>query len=244
MNDPALSTRLLNIANSALFRPPGSEPLADLRQVVMRIGFKEIRNIAMASAVVRLVGNIPHRLFNRTEFLRHCIATSLIAIHLGQKLRHQYPALKSDELHLGGLLHDLGKIFLDAEFPEQLEECISLSMHHRLPLVEAERLVMELTHDELGEYLCRQWELPPVARHSIRYHHNPAGAPAEHRITIMLINMANYLANVSDLGNSGDFTRPVFDQTVWKQTGTAPNDFLACVEEARKQVDEIMQLFV
>jgi HD-like signal output (HDOD) protein len=50
--DPALTTQVLRVSNSAAFRHPGVEPVRDLRQALVTIGLDELRVMAGAMALL------------------------------------------------------------------------------------------------------------------------------------------------------------------------------------------------
>ena len=60
----------------------------------------------------------------------------------------------------GGLMHDLGKVVLAANFDEQYSGAQSLARKQKLPLWEVEKEIFGATHGEVGAYLLGLWGMP------------------------------------------------------------------------------------
>jgi putative nucleotidyltransferase with HDIG domain len=210
--DPAICARILKTVNSPLFsRGAGEE--RSLRNAITRLGFREVKNIALSTSVFNMFAGVPNRLFDRTCFWRHCFATSLVAIEISR--RHPpMRSLRSDELHLAGLIHDLGKMILDAYFPDLFETALRVALQGRMPLHEAEQAALGIDHAEIGFRIAETWRLPSCATETIRFHHDPESASDEFRDLVRVVHFANYIANVEEIGAGGDSTAPVFRREV------------------------------
>jgi putative nucleotidyltransferase with HDIG domain len=216
-SDPAICARILKTVNSPLFNRGGGEDRS-LQNAITRLGFREVKNIVLSTSVFNMFAGVPDRLFDRTCFWRHCLATSLISIEIAR----QHPplhSLRADELHLAGLIHDLGKMILDAYFPELFETALRVSVQERLPLFEAEQAALGIDHGEIGCEVAKTWHLPPFAVETIRHHHDPEASAQESRNLVRVVHLANYLANTQELGAGGDMAAPVFRRDVRELLG-------------------------
>lgn len=115
--DPVLSARLLKIANSAAMSNAGH--ISDIRTAVTRIGFNMVYNTAVSIAMNQLLGvKLPAPLRTQLDELwLHSVQVAAIAHVLAKKLTRINP----DEAMLGGLLHDIGKIYVlmrAGEYPD------------------------------------------------------------------------------------------------------------------------------
>lgn len=237
-NDPSISTQILKTVNSPIFSGGGGRT-KDLKSAITRLGFKEVKNIALSTSVFKMFEGVKSALFDRKGFWEHCLCSSLAAIELASV--SGFKRVPRDELHLAGLLHDVGKIILDAYFPELFEKSLTLSFHQKVPLFEAERLTMGIDHGELGAIVADRWKLPPMAIDAIRHHHDPSSAPDEHRRIIDLVHMANYVANSQELGTSGDFATPVFKREIWESLDLSPEAMKTVVDSVVAQEGELLQ---
>ena len=221
-DDPALSTRILRLVNSALYA--GAEPTASVQLAVSRIGMEGLRNLAIAVSVFQSFQPGPKDAFDRKEFWKHCLLCGVAATILFRKARsqmsHFYP---DDVLHLSGLVHDIGRIVLDEHFHTEFVAAMAARDQTMAPLIEMERKFIGTDHAEVGAWLANRWKMVPAVVQAIRWHHEPESAEPECRDLVRLINAANYICNFQQLGWSGD-TTPEFLPMAWEKLGISPAD--------------------
>ncbi len=241
-NDPAISTQILKTVNSPLFAIGGSK-VTTLHTAITRLGFREVKNIALSTSVFKMFDGVKSTLFDRKSFWKHCLCVSLASLELGALMRDKRRFPK-DELHLAGLIHDIGKIILDAHFADVFEDALKLAMTAKLPLYEAERLILGIDHAELGHLIAEKWNLPPIANAAITYHHEPENAPEEFRSIVNIVHMANYIVNTQDLGTGGDLAAPVFKRQVLEALDLNAVDVQSVVKSvAEKEKDLSSSMF-
>jgi HD-like signal output (HDOD) protein len=147
-SEPALAARLMQLANSAALNP-GNRRLTDLRTAVSRIGFNMARSAAIAFAMSQLrraeaYKGVAVPLAELWEHSTHVAAMS----HVVAK---RFTRLNSDMAMLGGLLQDVGKLYLltrAVRYPNVLADAGSY-----------QRLVAEW-HARLARAILHNWELP------------------------------------------------------------------------------------
>jgi len=176
--------------------------------------------------------NSKGKLFDMKEFWKHSMFTSLVAIEIGKKLPEL--KLKSDELHLSGLLHGIGKIILDSHFSEDFEKSMSLALHGNLPLYQAEEIVMGISHCELGYMVALNWNLPAAAVNTIRFYHTPSEAPEEYQAVAQVINIADYIVSTQDFGINGETTTPNLNKSVWDSLGLTAEAVQEVIESVKE----------
>lgn len=145
-SDPALSTRLILMANSAMMR--GQTNIEDLKQVVSRLGLKMIRDLVTSIVVKQMfVSNSPVTEKRLRESWEH--STSVAAIcHV---LAAQYTKIPPEQAMLAGLVHDIGAlpIITKAEkYPELLADKELL-----------DKIIYKL-HTTLGRIILTAWGFP------------------------------------------------------------------------------------
>lgn len=103
--DPALSARLIKVANSPVTR--GSSPIHSMRDVVVRMGLKMTRSLVLSFCAAQLFKTQHPVLKNQMKkFYAHSIEIASICYSLGTRI----DSLQADELLLAGLVHDIGVI--------------------------------------------------------------------------------------------------------------------------------------
>ena len=90
---------------------------------------------------------------NRSKFWEHSIATAVAG---GVVARVRLPKARSapDEAFVGGLLHDLGALFLDCYFPVQYAVAMAYAAREKKTSREAENMVLGLDHVMVGRRIA------------------------------------------------------------------------------------------
>ena len=103
ITDAALSTRLLKVANSALYR--GRIPTETIQMAVSRLGLTLVRNLVTSLVMEQMFQATSNRLDKRLHVLwEHSREVSAIS----QMLASKQAGIKNDEAMLAGLIHNIG----------------------------------------------------------------------------------------------------------------------------------------
>ena len=112
--DPALTARLLRVANSAAFSR--GDPVTSVGAAIGRLGMGHVRSLCLAGGVVRAFGDASQRLDHK-RYWEHSAAVGLVAERLSS-LSKRYAQVDGSEAYTAGLLHDVGLLIVDQFFPE------------------------------------------------------------------------------------------------------------------------------
>lgn len=144
--DPALSTRLLKVANSALYR--GRHPVESVQMAVSRLGLTMVRNLVTSLVMEQMFQATSNRLEKRLHDLwEH--STEVAAI--SQVIAAKQAGIKADEAMLAGLIHSIGvlPILMKAEeSPNILQNSALLDN------------LIESLYPRIGEAILRSWKFP------------------------------------------------------------------------------------
>lgn len=182
--DPAISSKILSVANSAFYGFPSTSNFM-LHDAIMRIGTDTVKNIAVGISVLTLFGSCKtaeeyKRLFN------HSVTVGLTVQLLNKKFR----AKISGDILIDGLLHNLGYLLMNSYFPETYQEITSL-LEDNIPPLDAEKKILNCTHGEIGYWLAEQWKLPDTILDINLYHHAPSLAKRNMK-RVAIIHIADY----------------------------------------------------
>ncbi|HDY85167.1 hypothetical protein LCGC14_1604300 [marine sediment metagenome] len=146
ITDPALSTRLLKVANSALYR--GRVPVESVQMAVSRLGLKMVRNLVTSLVMEQMFQATSNRLEKRLHDLwEH--STEVAAI--SQVIAAQQVGIKSDEAMLAGLIHSIGvlPILMKAEdSPAILQDSAQLD------------ILIDSLYPRIGAAILKSWKFP------------------------------------------------------------------------------------
>jgi len=118
LSEPALTARLLRIANSVALRR-GPMEITDVRTAIARMGFDMVQNVAISFAAREAFRSPPGTSLGREldQLRRFSVRVATNAYVLARNTPNQ---LKPDEAMLAGLLHAMGKFYIITrigEFP-------------------------------------------------------------------------------------------------------------------------------
>jgi len=207
--DPALSSKILKLVNSAYYGFP--RQISTITHALVILGFAEIRNIAFTISVVRTFWNSSgFEIFDREKFWNHSLGCALAAKTLAKTLRYRV----SGKAFTVGLIHDIGKIILDQYMHPSFAEILSKVHSEQMSMWEAEKIILGFTHAEIGAYLARKWSLPEEIEEAIRYHHTPQKATISPELTAT-IHLSDILTRMKSVGSGGDETIPPIQSSIW-----------------------------
>jgi putative nucleotidyltransferase with HDIG domain len=216
-SDPSLSARLLALTRRANV---GVEAKTVQRAVVL-LGLETVRNLVLS---VQTFEAFPHRReqsgtrFNRLEFWKHSLAVGCAAKLLAERCGGK--PVRPEEAFICGLLHDIGKIAMDACFPKSYDRVIARVEDRAGCLADVEREMFGLDHALAGSRLAAHWRLPAMITESVWLHHNsPATTPGRLAFPghVRLVQVADRLARHMRIGYSGNH---VVDEPLWESIAT------------------------
>jgi putative nucleotidyltransferase with HDIG domain len=144
--DAALSARLLQVANSPLYR--GRQEIDRLSMVISRLGNKLVRNLVTSQVMKQMFQATNDMVDQRLRAVwEHSVQVAAIA----RALAGQTPGVEPDQAMLGGLLHDIGTlpILYRAEERDELLETPGLLDH-----------LIESLHTRIGGAILKHWKFP------------------------------------------------------------------------------------
>jgi putative nucleotidyltransferase with HDIG domain len=192
--DPGLTSRYLKLSNSVVF---GGKSITNIDEALVRIGMVEIKRIAMAIGVIDRIKHLRVKV-DWSLFLLH----SLLTARLTECLAGAYRPSTGKE-YLAGLLHDIGKLFLEHYFPQEFEAVMLRAIERNCSMYEVEKQLVGITHAEISAALCEKWALHREICRSVRFHHEPdspfnkdPSSPEEQTLLAICVCVADAAANM------------------------------------------------
>jgi HD-like signal output (HDOD) protein len=172
--DVAITAKLLQMINSAFFGLPThvESPL----HAVKLLGLETVQSLVLTAGVFSQVQDPQLPGLSVESIHRQSIVVGTSAKHLAGAFglnRRQV-----DDAFMAGMLHDVGKLVLLANFSEELRQALRLAEQESIPLHQAEKKVMGVGHAEIGAYLLSLWGLPDSILEAVALHQAPRQAPA------------------------------------------------------------------
>lgn len=194
--DQTIAARVLKISNSALYGL--RHEVTGLQQAIMVLGFKTIRSLVLSVSTKSL-----HKKFGMTEKMiwdhsvGAAIAAKMISADLGSDVK--------DIAFIGGLMHDMGKVFMNNETPEAFSEVMMKMYNEGVESIRAEEDIYGYTHAEIGSKVIAKWGLSPVLVKILDMHHLHSTSLEDIGDSLVAqgtacVNLADYICKVLGIG--------------------------------------------
>lgn len=189
--DPELSTRVLRIANSAMY---GLQvPVLDPRHAASVLGLNRLHSIVIQAAAVGAFGKKTTKDPIFKKHWKHSILVADICRDMGARAKN--PDLMSpEELHISGLLHDAGRAVFIERMSKEYGAMLKEAEDTGTPISVIEHREFGMTHAQMGSKLVQAWKMPRSLSQTIAFHHNPWKV-AKAIPSAVLISVADRLAH-------------------------------------------------
>ncbi len=186
--DPALSANILKLVNSAFYGLPRKIEL--INHAVSFVGTSGIKSLAICACVHEVFPKPRKKsIFNLKQFWWHSLRCAFLAKLIAAE---KQDAGQSDEAFLAGLLHDIGKVVLWANFRTAYETMVERCSPNT-DLLLAGEANMGATHAEIGAWLLERWKLEPMIADCVRYHHEQIDRITHALTMVQIVHVANLL---------------------------------------------------
>ncbi len=187
--DMGMTAKMLQMVNSSFFGLP--RHISDPSQAVILLGLDTVRALVLTIGLFSKFDTAALSTLHVEDIYRHSIKTGAIAKLIAKSEDPDKELV--DNAFMTGLLHDLGKLVLAANFPDTCREILELSRHGEISFHEAEAEKLGATHAEVGAYLLGLWGLPEDIVEGVAFHHNPGGCAAKVFSPLTAVYAANIL---------------------------------------------------
>jgi len=233
--DQGLTARLLKLANSPLF---GFSKVDSIQRAATLLGTREVRDLALA---VTLVGHLrkvnladEQRLKNHW---RHSISCAVVARNFAFYLRE--PAV--ERFFVAGILHNIGRLVLCVQLPEDVETAFKQGMSSDLPLHLIEQKIFGFDHAALGALLLETWNVPNTITRMVAWHHQPTATHLCGK-DAGIIHLADLVCQAFGWGPDPGIPATPLDPKAWDLLALPIKALDAVISQSEPQLVEIMNI--
>ena len=187
--DQAIAAKVLRVVNSAYYGVQGR--VSSVGQAVVILGTKQVKNLVLSAAAM---STMQASSSSHTDALRsfwvHSYATAAAA-QLVAKIK-DLPTVDVETVFVGGLLHDVGRLFLLTHFPDLYDKALARAGEAGGGLEEIERLMFGAGHSEIGAAVAAKWSLPDQLIEIVRDHEGPLSDDCS--VPVMVVHAADAMA--------------------------------------------------
>ncbi len=236
-NDPAITTKLLRLANSAYF---GLATRIDtVPRAVSMLGTQEVHDLVLATSVVQSFAGLQNEVMDMQRFWRKSVVSAIAAKELALRCN----VLDSDSAFVAGLLRDIGHLFIYQKLPQLAMQAQQLHLQRHIPLYQAEDSIMGTNYAKVGAEAMRRWKLPENLWEPTEFHVEPGLADDGVLIT-SLVHIAGVVAEAVDIEEEmRDAIRHV-DPYAWQETGLDTEDVIALPDKLVDELNTVLNLLL
>jgi HD-like signal output (HDOD) protein len=173
--DPSLSSEVLRLANSPLYRM--RTEIKSILHGLSMVGLNAIRNMVLTSSVWHMVSAARRPDLVRMAW-RHNLATALLCEEMADR------RMEKNTAYTAGLMHGIGQLALIGAYANEYGCVLQYVADQHARLMDAERIVFGVDHCQVGRNLLTEWRLPGQLVESAGGHHYPQAANFETTVVV------------------------------------------------------------
>lgn len=162
--DPAITAKLLKVANSGFYATPRT--IADLYEAITLLGMDMVQALVLAA---HLYDQLPLPGLNLDVLWKHSIAVATLAKEIAAESGASRATVSV--CAIAGLLHDIGELIFLANAPDPYYAMVRRANGDERVLLQMELEQFGVGHPELGALILSLWGLPETVVQAIAYHH-------------------------------------------------------------------------
>jgi HD-like signal output (HDOD) protein len=187
--DPALTTRMLRLSNSAFFRV--SRRIGNADEAVALLGLTHVRSLVMAAALGSGFKNVPG--IDLKQFWRYSLRVADISRSLAGLLRQN-----EGNAFTAGLIHGIGILIMHIAMPDRVAPLNMQTPALDLHRAAAEKAVFGYCYAEVGAGMIEKWQFPPEMVSALGNQIEPFEGEAYDPLAGVL-NLASWRARAEEL---------------------------------------------
>ena len=234
--DPALSSKILRVANSPLY--PFSKKIESLHQALMVLGLNATISLALSFSLFKSLQTTKGSGLDYALYWKRALVAGTASRALGKICK----VAELEELYLAGLLQDLGMLALDLVFPDLYSSYKSPQTDHA-SLLSYENQVLGITHGAVGSWLLTQWNFPDRLRLAVGGSDDPSRIPIhdERAPFTCCVGLSGGIAEIFFRETTDEYIQDLKTQAQ-SLLGLSPESLLEVLENIKAQLPEIERL--
>lgn len=231
--DPALTARVLRVANSPFYGFKGE--ISTIDRAIVVIGFDEMKSILLSTNIVNMFKKKQNH-FSYNKFWQYSVTTAIIARFVAKTHKHNM----CGDAFVSALLHEIGILIIDQYFPKEFEEIIK-NVNSKKTLLASEVMTLGVNHKDVGCWLVEKWNLPSQFSDVLQHYDSPELAD-KNKLLCSIVHLSIYLTKKMKAGATLD-TELKISETIWSIFETngiliTPDDEDTLMEKIRGEIEK------
>ncbi len=233
--DPALTAKMLKVANSGIFACNGE--ISNINRAIAVLGTNTIKSISLSFVIAaEFVGN-KNTGFDYDNFWR-CSVMAAISAELLSKVLHY----KNDDIFVTTLLRDIGMLVISLTKGEEYNALLKEAHAGDANLLELEKKKYGFDHQLVSYALLTDWNIPESVTEPILYHHQPQKSSEIYQKPVEIINYAEQLSAIYNEEGTAEKAR-LLQQNLIEQYTIEDSQVAELLDEVATRSSEILELF-
>jgi putative nucleotidyltransferase with HDIG domain len=205
VKDPGITAQLLKLVNSAFFGL--CREVSSPSEAVAYLGIETMKALVLG---VHAFGSFDGRKlpgFSLESLWSHSLEVGAVARRIMEL--EGVSRNSAEESFVAGMLHDIGKLVLAVNLPEDYKKTLAISTAERIAVCDAEEQVFGANHADVGGFILSLWGLPARVVEAITYHHNPESSATTAMAPLVAVHVADCAVNLrASLHNESTVREP------------------------------------
>jgi HD-like signal output (HDOD) protein len=194
--DIGVTAKILKLVNSAFFGLQRKVSSTD--DAVSYLGIATIKALVLAVSAFAPFEKRRACAISVETLWAHSLAVAAGARQIGDDTGAR--SKDASEIFVAGLLHDVGKLALASNLPDEYAAVLQSSRDQCVPLHFAEEARFGANHATVGGYLLSLWGLPDAVVSAISFHHQPKLIRGDDHRAVLAVHVADALSRQKDTG--------------------------------------------
>ncbi len=198
--DMSLTAQIIRYANSAMF--VHDKPVESLKDAIFRVlGYETVLHLSLGYALGKVFKLPESGPLGKEGFWQHSIYSGALMHRLVYAIPQGHRP-KAGLAYMSGLLHDIGFLVLNLFFKSEHAWFNKLlEANPDKSIVEVEKRLIGTTHNELGAWLMKAWDMPQELIVTVEHHHNP-DYNGPHAVYAQLMNLTERLLKTHGMSDA------------------------------------------
>jgi diguanylate cyclase (GGDEF)-like protein len=233
--DPALTAKILKVANSPFYGLPCK--VESIERAVNVLGLEALKNIALSFIIVREFNPGSDGKFDPGMFWRRSITAAVSAGLIASRL-----GIRREDTFVTPLLMDIGILIMYMCRPRDYLKVIDEKRVSRISTVDAERMIFGTDHQAVGGAVLARWGIPEDISVPVSFHHNIGGCPEKHREMVKLMGLADIASSIYH-GNRGMEKYGTLRQMMMEEMNLDENGIEELIDSIGNDTLEVLSSF-
>jgi HD-like signal output (HDOD) protein len=186
--DFAISSRLLQIANSAFY----GLRTGSIKHAAVFLGQQNLKSLVYSTSILNSSRMISDR---GQQYVKDLWTHALLTSKLLQYIYDEFMNKKLPETaSSAGLLHNIGTLILIQNRFQDYAKAADEASPKSCNMLDLEREAFRVTHQEAGGYLVSWWKLPFPIVEAALYHHRPLDPAVINKEIVAAVHLAQHYA--------------------------------------------------